>query len=261
MRPSLRVNNEMYVDTHAHLSQLEDRGGVIQRAKEAGVEAIIAMGTNLSSSVATLEWAEAYPGYVLPAIGIHPTEFLNDDVPETLRFIEERISRVVAVGEIGLDYWDKAARKDEGVRERQRDTYTRQLQIAREHDLPASVHGRGSWQDALDIAVAHGPERIVFHWYSGPLDVLDSLLDRGYVISATPAAEYSRDHRAALEHAPMESILVETDCPVYMRNRKRGSEPMDVTITAKALAKLKDTTTEEVSITTTRNARDIFEIK
>ena len=251
----------MYVDTHAHLSQLEDREGIIERAKGAGVEAIIAMGTNLSSSVATLKWAEEYPGYVLPAIGIHPTEFLDDDIPETLKYIQEHISRVVAVGEIGLDYWDKAARKDEGVREKQRDTYLRQLQIARDHDLPASVHGRGSWQDALDLAVAHGPERIVFHWYSGPLDVLDSLLDRGYNISATPAAEYSKDHRAALEHAPLESILIETDCPVYMRNRKRGSEPMDVTITAKALAKLKDTTTEEVATVTTRNARDIFEIK
>jgi len=251
----------MYIDSHAHLSQLDDWEGVIRRAKEAGVEAIVAMGTNLSSSVATLEWAEDYPGYVLPAIGIHPTDFLGDDVPETLRYIRENISRVVAVGEIGLDYWDRAARKDEGVKERQREVYREQLQIAREQDLPASVHGRGSWQDALDIATAHGPEQIVFHWYSGPLDVLDRLLDRGYYVSATPAAEYSKDHRAALEHAPLEKILVETDCPVYMRNRKRGSEPMDVAITAAALAKLKGTTIEDVSLATTRNARDVFGIK
>ena len=251
----------MYVDTHAHLSQLEDREGVIERAREAGVEAIIAMGTTLASSNATLEWAEAYPGYVLPAIGVHPTDLLDDDVPETLRFMEENVSRVVAIGEIGLDYWDRAARKDGGVREMQRDTYIRQLQIAREHGLPASVHGRGSWQDALDLAVAHGPEMVVFHWYSGPIDVLDGLLDRGYVISATPAAEYSRDHRAALEHAPLERILVETDCPVYMRNRKRGSEPMDVAITARALARLKDTPVEEVALATTRRAREIFKIR
>lgn len=255
------MKREMYVDTHAHLSELEDKEGVIQRAKEAGVEAIIAMGTNLASSLATFEWSEGYPGFVLPAIGIHPTEFLNDDVPETLRYIQANIARVVAVGEIGLDYWDKAARKDEGVRERQREIYTEQLQMAKEQDLPTSVHGRGSWQDALDLAVAHGPERIIFHWYSGPLDVLDSLLDRGYYISATPAAEYSKDHRAALEHAPLESILVETDCPVYMRNRKRGSEPMDVTITARALAKLKETTPEEIALATTRKAREIFGIK
>ena len=84
---------------------------------------------------------------------------------------------------------------------------------------------------------------------------------RDSIISATPAAEYSKDHRAALEHAPLESVLVETDCPVYMRNRKRGSEPMDVTITAKALAKLKDTTPEEVALVTTRKAREIFGIK
>ena len=254
------MSTEMYIDSHAHLSELEDRDGVIQRAKEAGVEAIIAMGTKLSSSVSTLEWSESYPGYVLPAIGIHPTEFLEDDVPETLRYMDDNISKVVAIGEIGLDYWHKAARKDEGVRERQRDTYISQLQMAREHELPVSVHGRGSWQDALDLAAAHGPERIVFHWYSGPLDVLDSLLDRGYLISATPAAEYSKDHRAALERAPLESILVETDCPVYMRNRKRSSEPMDVAITVRALAKLKGSTVEEVALASTRRAREVFRI-
>ena len=86
------MKRETYVDTHAHLSELKDKEGVIQRAKEAGVEAIIAMGTNLASSVATFEWAKKYPGFVHPAIGIHPTEFLNDDVPETLRYIQENIS-------------------------------------------------------------------------------------------------------------------------------------------------------------------------
>jgi TatD DNase family protein len=248
------------IDTHAHLSDLEDRGSVMSRAKEAGVEAIITMGSNLTTSIATIEWADEYPGYVHPAIGIHPTEWMADDVKETLKYVKDQMERIVAVGEIGLDYWDRDARKDEDIRETQRHIYVSQLQMARENEKPVSVHGRGSWRDALDLAVRHGPERVVFHWYSGPLDVLSELLDRGYYLSATPATEYSRDHRAALEAAPLERIMLETDSPVYMRNRKRNSEPSDVVVTLNALAKLKEIPREEVERITTENAKAFFRV-
>lgn len=248
------------VDTHAHLSDLEDKDGVIQRAKDAGVDAIIAVGANLSTSKATLEWAKAYPEYVYPALGIHPTEWAGDDIQATLKYIRGHIQGLVAIGEIGLDYWHRDASKSEDVRERQRQIYSDQLKMAKEHEKPVSIHGRGSWRDALDLAIEHGPDRAVFHWYSGPVDVLHNLLEHGYHISATPAAEYSRDHRAALVEAPLDRILIETDSPVYMRNRKRNSEPSDLPVTLRALAGLKDTTEEEVARVTTRNALLFFKI-
>lgn len=248
------------VDTHAHLSDLEDKETIIGNARRAGVAALVAVGANYTTNFRTIEWARAYPGYVFPALGIHPTEFADDDVSTSLSFIRENIEKCVAVGEIGLDYWDREARKNKDVREQQRRIYTKQLAIAREHDLPTSVHGRGSWRDALKLAVEHGPETVVFHWYSGPLDVLSELLDGGYYISATPAAEYSRDHRAALENAPLERIIIETDSPVYMRNRRRNSEPADTVVTLGALAKLKDADENEVARVTTENAKKIFRI-
>ena len=127
------------VDTHAHLSDLDDREGVIKRAREAGIEAIVAVGGNLETSRATLGWADDYGGYVHPAVGIHPTEWMGDDVDETLRFIDEHIDRCVAVGEIGLDYWNREARKSEDMRERQREIYVRQLGVAVKHEKPAST--------------------------------------------------------------------------------------------------------------------------
>jgi len=246
------------IDTHAHLSDLQDREGVIERAKAAGIEAIVAVGANMETCRATLEWAQEYQGYVHPALGIHATEWMDDDVPETLRFIRERIGGCVAVGEIGLDYWNREARKNKDVRERQRELYVEQLGIAVEHGKSASVHGRGSWEDALELAEKHGPERIIFHWYSGPLDVLGRLLDSGYLISATPASEFSKHHRAALSEAPLERIVIETDSPVSYHGKL--AEPSDILLTLRSLAELKGITEEEVARVTTRTAKRFFEI-
>lgn len=248
------------IDTHAHLSDLKDRDGVVKRARDAGVDAIIAVSANLRTCKATLQWAEAFPGYIYPALGIHPTEWTKEDIPATLQFIEEKLEGCVAVGEIGLDYWDREARKNRDFRERQRQIYIEQLHLAREYGKPASVHGRGSWRDALDLAHQHGPDQIVFHWYSGSLDILRELLDFGYVISATPASEFSKHHRTALAEAPLENIVVETDSPVYLRNRDRTSEPSDLLITIGALAELKETSEKEVANVTTRNAEALFNI-
>lgn len=246
------------IDTHAHLSDLGDVEGVIKRSKQAGVDAIVAVGANMHTCTATLRWAEAFTDYVFPALGIHPTEWAEDDVPSTLQYIEAHLDGCVAVGEIGLDYWNREARKSKDIRERQRSIYIQQLEMAAEHGKPVSVHGRGSWRDALNLARQHGPEGAVFHWYSGPLDILEELLDAGYLVSATPAVEFSRDHRKALDKAPLERILIETDSPVHLRNRDRSSEPADLVITLRALAKLKDASEEEVAEVTTGTAETFF---
>jgi len=244
------------VDSHAHLSDLDDRVGVIRRAREAGVEAVVAVGGNLETSRATLSWADEFEGYVYPAMGIHPTEWMGDDVEKTLSFIDGNVDRCVAVGEIGLDYWNREARKSEEMREKQREIYKRLLEIAVDHGKPASVHGRGAWEDALELAQEHGPDRIIFHWFSGPLEILRGVLDSGFLISATPAAEFSRDHRAALAEAPLESIVIETDSPVSYHGKR--AEPADILLTLRSLAELKEVPEEEVGEVTTRNARTFF---
>ena len=246
------------IDTHAHLDEFDEMEPIIERAREAGVDAIIAVGANMRACRLTLQWADAYPGYVYPALGVHPTEWFEEDVEETLRFVEEHLNRCVAVGEIGLDYWSREARKSKAVRRRQREIYVRQLEMAVEYDKPVSIHSKGSWRDALDLLLEHGPERAVFHWYSGPIDILKELLNAGYYISATPAAEYSKHHRAALQEAPLERILLETDSPVEYRGRPL--EPGDLPLVARALAELKEVSLEEVVEATTRNAERLFRI-
>jgi len=246
------------IDAHTHLSELDDMEGVVFRARQAGVDAVIAVGTNLRTCIETLRWAELFTGYIYPCLGVHPTEWMGDDLQATFQFMEERIDVCAAVGEIGLDYWKSDARKSEVVRQKQREIFTSQLHMAADHDKPVSIHGRGSWHDALKLALEHGPGRGVFHWFSGPLDVLDDLLDAGYFISATPAAEFSKDHRSALSRAPLERILIETDSPVSYHDKT--SEPSDLPRTLRALSSLKEIPEGDVARTTTRSTEELFKI-
>ena len=246
------------IDTHAHLSDLPE--GAIDRARAAGLTGIVAVSANLPTCECTLRLAKAHRGYVHAALGIHPTEFFNQSLEAALEMIRVNAPECVAIGEIGLDYWHKLVRKDAAMKEKQRDFYVQQLQAAREVDLPVSIHSRGAWGDCLELASGHGPGRGVFHWYSGPLDVLDGVLDAGYYVSCTPAVEVSTELRAAMVKAPLERIIIETDSPVWIKSLKRESEPVDVQLTLRHLAELKGLTMTDVDAATTRNAETLFNI-
>jgi TatD DNase family protein len=246
------------VDTHAHLADLPD--GAVVRAKAAGLSGVVAVSATVQTCEGTLRLREAHPGFVHAALGVHPTEFFDQDLDAALTLVRDNASRCAAVGEIGLDYWHKLVRKDKAQRGRQTEFYVAQLRLARELDLPVSIHSRGAWGDCLKLAVEHGPGRGVFHWYSGPLDVLDAVVDAGYYVSCTPALEVSPELRAAMERAPLERILVETDSPVWIRSLSRSSEPADVVLTLRHLAALKGLPVGGVEAATTRNAKTLFRV-
>jgi TatD DNase family protein len=246
------------IDTHSHLADLPD--GAVDRAKAAGLSGILAVSADAATCADTLRLSESHVGFVHAALGVHPTEFFDQDLSAILALIRENAGKCVAVGEIGLDYWHRLVKKDEVQRGRQTEFYVAQLGLARELDLPASIHSRGAWGDCLDLAREHGPGRGVFHWYSGPLDVLDNVIDAGYYVSCTPALEGSPELRAAMVRAPLERILVETDSPVWIKSLNRASEPADVLLTLRHLAELKGLPVGDVEATTTRNAETLFRV-
>jgi TatD DNase family protein len=248
------------IDTHAHLADLPEGDAVIERAKKAGLSGIVAVSSSLPTCEGTLRLARGHRGYVHAALGIHPTEFFDQSLDAVLDTIRANASDCVAVGEVGLDYWHKLVRKDAAQRDRQKEFYVSQLRLASEFDLPVSIHSRGAWGDCLDLASRHGPGKGVFHWYSGPLDVLDGVLDSGYLVSCTPAVEVSAELRAAMAKAPLERILVETDSPVWIKALSRQSEPADVLLTLRHLSELKGLPMEDVERATTRNAETLFRL-
>lgn len=248
----------MLIDTHTHLEAMEDVPGVMARAAEAGVTAVIAMGMGDASCRRTLAIAGDYgSAAVYPALGIHPWNLETEDPEPAMAFIAANIQKAVAVGEIGLDYWLKWARKDPEGRRRQQSVFADLLDLARRHDLPVSVHTRGAWEDAFEMADRR-VDRAVFHWYSGPIAVLKKILDRGYLISATPAAEYSRQHQDAIAATPLERLMLETDSPV--RYNHQMAEPAMIQTPLSAVARIKSVPEAEVARITSRNAIRFFRL-
>jgi len=248
------------VDTHAHLDEVPDVEKAIQDAKRAGVVAIVAVGQDYDSNLKMLELAARHEGFVYPALGLHPWAVGAMSVQQaenTFRLVEDNIRLAVAIGEIGLDY-DKRVRAaaEKGP---QKDACRTMLELARRHDKPVSFHSRYSWKDSFDLVKEVGVKKTVFHWYAGFSSVLREIIAAGYFISATPAAEYHDEHRRAVRETPIESLLLETDCPVrYGRETKWESRPADIVRTLKAVSQLRGIPEDILAETTTGNAVRFF---
>jgi len=249
------------IDTHAHLEEVKNLDEALVRAEEASVVAVISMGSDYESNLWSLKESFKHQRErlkIYPAVGFHPWGLDPSKIDVNIRFIEENIGEAVAIGEIGLDYWYREVRKNPERKEQQRELFRRLLEIAMKNGKPVSIHSRGAWADCVDITLETGIKKAVFHWFSGPLDVLKKLLDEGYYISATPAVAYSKEHRKVVEKTPLERILLETDSPVAYRGET--SEPAHVIKTLSVVAELKGEKEETVAEKTTENARLIFKI-
>ena len=240
------------IDGHAHLNEISDVEGALARAREAGITSIVAVGMDVPSNLATLELSRRFPGFVYPAVGYHPWSITPESVEANLAFVQEHLPRCLALGEVGLDYQAKVKKK------LQQEVLARLLETAARDNRPVILHTRFSQQRALHMLKEAGIARAVFHWYSGELAVLEEILAAGYLISATPALAYSPPHQAALEAAPLNRILLETDAPVEYQGQV--SEPAHLLITARELSRVKRMEISQIIETTTANARSFFNI-
>ncbi len=253
------------VDCHAHLDEFADPGPVLERAAAAGVEGIVAVGINTATSRRILEIARQYSSpKIAPAVGLYPDEVTEAEIASILKLIDEVHPELAALGEIGLDYWVRPLRKKAPGRERvkalQREAFRLQLRKARDYSLTPIVHSRGAWADALRLVGEEGVERALFHWFTGPLEVLGGILAGGHYLSATPAAASSPQLQVVLAAAPLERIVLETDCPVPRRvgEERIPTEPADVIYSLESLAALKHVSADEIARVTGRTARNLF---
>jgi TatD DNase family protein len=250
------------IDSHAHLGELENLESALNKAKEAGVVAIVAVGSNHQSNLKVMSISDSHPDLVYPALGLHPWELGNlnpHGINLTLKFIEEKMSQIVAIGEIGLDY-DKRVIKV-APKELQKETFKCILALARQYTKPVSIHSRYAWEDSFELVKEARIEKAVFHWFTGFSSVLKDILGAGYLISATPAAEYHEEHRRAIKETPPDKLLLETDCPVtYGRENRYRSQPADVIISLKAAAALKGTGESAIALQTTHSAIEFFRL-
>jgi TatD DNase family protein len=250
------------IDTHAHLEEMEHLEQTVVQAKQAGLEAIIAMGQDVKSNTRTLEIAAQYPGFVYPALGWHPWNIREPEMDANLDFIKANISRVVAVGEVGLDYHKRV--REGADKDLQKRVLRELLKIAKENGKPVCIHSRYAWRDAFDLVREAGLEKVVFHWYTGTSSVLRDIIVSGYYISVTPAISYHEEHRRAVKETPLEQLLLETDSPVTYAWGREGefkATPADALRSLKGAAELKGLSEAELAEATTRNAKRLFRIE
>lgn len=248
--------NYRLIDTHAHLDEMENLDSVIERARQKGIIAIVAVGSDYKSNNKVLEIAEKYRYFVYPALGLHPMNLDGSSIDNDLKFIEANIQDIVAIGEIGLDYKKDIVAKSS--KEFQKEALRSILSLAGRYDKPVSLHSRYAWRDTFTLVDEARLRKAVFHWYTGPTNVLRDILSRGYYVSVTLAAEYHEEHRRVVKEADLDSLLLETDAPVHYRGHR--AEPADVVRSLHSIAGIKDLPLDIIANKTTANAMRLFGI-
>ena len=254
----------MIFETHAHYDDRrfdDDREELLQKMEESGIGRIINSGASVDSTKKTVELAEKYPN-VYAAVGVHPTD--AEELDETfLEWMKEKAAweKTVAIGEIGLDYyWEK----EPEVQANQRYWFKRQLELAKEVDLPVIVHSRDAAADTMQILkdVKEWNLKGVIHCYSYSKEMALEFIKMGYYIGVGGVITFKNAKKLVetVEAIPLERILLETDCPYMAPEPFRGKRNSSLYLpyVVQKIAEIKGVSTEEVERVTEANARALF---
>ncbi len=255
-----------YIDNHCHLNLPEfdqDYREVYRRASEGGVQ-VINVGTDRTTSRKALEIAEELGCYAI--VGHHPNEFDEEFDYEYYKTLALD-PKVLGIGECGLDYF----RSGEDTKEKQREVFKRQIELALELNKPLMLHIRDNgkvdaYQDAINIIrqykVAHQSLRGNVHFFAGTLEIARQFVEMGFTISFTGAITYGDNYTEVVRNIPLESILSETDCPFVAPVPYRGkrNEPVYVIEVVKKIAEIKELSLDEVAEQLVENSKKLFGI-
>lgn len=248
------------VDTHCHLDNEkfdEDRLEVIERIKE-NLEFCVNIGYDLASSKKSLELAKEYD-FIYAVIGVHPIDIAeyDEEVEKELELLGKN-PKVVAIGEIGLDYHWMTEPK-----EIQQERFKRQLELAERLNKPVVIHTRDAMEDTVNILKDYPNITGVIHCYPGSLETAKQLVDRFYLgIGGTLTFKNSKKAVEVVKDIPLDRIVIETDCPYLTPEPFRGkrNEPIYVEYVAKKIAEIKEISVEDVTKITTENAKKLYRI-
>lgn len=205
-------------ETHCHLDfddYKKDLGEVINRSLKEGVEYFVNVGVDTKSILNSIKLAEKYPQFYA-TVGYHPNEAKHYDESILLSSIDH--PKVVAIGEIGLDYY-----RDRAPKEVQKRVFERQIEIALKYNLPIVIHNREADQDCIDILSDFNPKKVVFHCFSGDLSMAEKVWEKGWYTSFTCVVTYPKSNlNEIIRMAPRDRIMLETDSPYLPPQNLRG---------------------------------------
>ncbi len=293
------MKKPLLIDTHTHINFKpfeKDGDEVIKRALDENIW-IINVGSQYSTSKRSIEYAEKYKEGVYAMVGLHPShvykktkketewekggerEFEEFDVDEYIKLLKS--PKVVAVGEIGLDYYDDISEEE---KEKQKRVFIEQVELAQQTNKPICIHCRKAYDDLIELLTmfnygcAHCPHAClsrqseaeadepglkgVIHCFMGRLSQAEKLIDMGFHISFNGLITYARDYDKVIKKLPLDKIVLETDAPYLTPepHRDERNEPINVKYVAEKIAEIKGVSFKKVAEQTTKNARELFGI-
>jgi TatD DNase family protein len=252
------------IDAHIHLSEVEYVGHIdelIADAKNSGVTALVTNSLDLTTCQNDIKLSQQYPDLVYPALGIHPWNvnvLKENELQETIDYIQTQKGKVVAIGEIGLDY------KYESTWEQQLTVFDKMLRLAETMELPVIIHSRGTTDKIVEMLPSYRLNKVLLHWFSHPLTALAKAIDNGYFITEGPPSTYSNGIREVVEKTPLTNLLTETDGPVtYWKQPYNGqlTKPSHIRCVVDAVADIKKISVEEAAEQIAQNFEVFFNIK
>ncbi|XP_030668894.1 putative deoxyribonuclease TATDN3 isoform X2 [Nomascus leucogenys] len=275
------------VDCHCHLSAPDfdrDLDDVLEKAKKANVVALVAVAEHSGEFEKIMQLSERYNGFVLPCLGVHPVQGLSPedqrnvtlkDLDVALPIIENYKDRLLAIGEVGLDFSPRFAGTDE-QKEEQRQVLIRQIQLAKRLNLPVSktilsewylkeillslnrnVHSRSAGRPTINLLQEQGADKVLLHAFDGRPSVAMEGVRAGYFFSIPPSIIRSGQQKL-VKQLPLTSICLETDSPALGPEKQVRNEPWNISISAEYIAQVKGISVEEVIEVTTQNAVKLF---
>ena len=257
----------MIFDTHAHYDDEafeEDRGALIASLAEQGIGRVVNVAADLASVSTSLTLAQQYP-FIYAAVGVHPSN-VQELTERDYEWLEEKLAapKAVAVGEIGLDYyWDK----EPDVQARQRESFSRQLQLAKKLDKPVIIHSRDAAKDTLDVMAAEGGSqlRAVIHCFSYSLEMAKEYLNMGFYLGIGGVLTFNnaKKLKEVVGYMPLERIVLETDCPYLspVPNRGKRNSSLNLPYVVEEISRIKQVPAEQIIEITNRNAKQMYRIE
>ncbi|MBT8331190.1 MAG: TatD family hydrolase [Deltaproteobacteria bacterium] len=253
----MTLSEPKLIDTHAHICDPgfdEDRDAVLERARQAGVKAIIAVGEDLADARKNVALARKYP-ILKPAAGLYPTHLDLEQAHQMADFLRDNKSRMVAIGEVGLDYW---VVKEDSKKALQREILKIFVELSKELNLPLNIHSRSAGRHAIALLLENNAARVQMHAFDGKAAAALPAVEAGYFFSIPPSVIRSRQKQKLVKRLPLSCLLIETDSPVLGPAPNERNEPANIWQSIKAIAELKDISEEEVVAAVCENTTRLY---